>query len=174
MSTPIHGHHGLNELPDLVAPIDDAMPYLDADPDSFSEHLLLSRYERNYPYYFGSLARHLRLIEPASLADLIEGAVDEERLTWDERCEVMLADIVLSGWRRTDGVDIYLLVEMSVRIRMDDVERATERAKLLAKLDPPVVPIVAGQRIKVDVADLAAEHGVWCVLGSRVTPPRDA
>ena len=95
-------------------------------------------------------------------------------LTWDERVTVLLTDVFLAGRRRQDGEDVYLLVEVSGRIEPYDVERAVERATILEKLGRPAVPIVAGRRIEADVADLAAERGVWYALGGRAVPPGGA
>jgi hypothetical protein len=120
---------------------------------------------RRGPAYLGQIARRLRVIEPGSLADLLDDALDDGRLTWDERVAILLTDLVMSGRRRPVGEDVYLLVEVSGRIEPYDVERAAERATLLQKLGRPVVPIVAGRRIEADVADLAAERGVWYALG---------
>lgn len=129
-------------------------------------------FARRGPAYLGQIARRLRVIEPGSLADLLDDALDDGRLTWDERVTILHTDLVMSGRRRDDGQDVYLLVEVSGRIEPYDVERAVERAALLAKLGRPVVPVVAGRRIEADVADLAAEHGAWYALGGRVVPPR--
>jgi hypothetical protein len=131
-------------------------------------------FARRGPAYLGPIARRLRVIEPGPLADLLDDAIDDGRLTWDERVAILLTDLVMTGRRRQDGEDVYLLVEVSGRIEPYDVERAAERAALLEKLGRPVVPVVAGRRIEADVADLAAEQGVWYALGGRVVPPRSA
>jgi hypothetical protein len=129
-------------------------------------------FARRGPAYLGQIARRLRVIEPGSLADLLDDALDDGRLTWDERVAILLTDLVMSGRRRESGEDVYLLVEVSGRIESYDVERAVERAALLEKVGRPVVPVVAGRRIEADIADLAAERGVWYALGGRVVPPR--
>ncbi len=131
-------------------------------------------FSRRGPAYLGQIARRLRVIEPGPLADLLDDAFDDGRLTWDERVTILHTDLVMSGRRRDDGQDVYLLIEVSGRIEPYDVERAVERAALLGKLGRPVIPVVAGRRIEADVADLAAEHGVWYALGGRVVPPRTA
>jgi hypothetical protein len=134
--------------------------------------LLELRYARRGPAYLSPIARRLRVVEPGPLADMLDDAIDEGQLTWDEREAILLTDIVLSGRRRQDGQDIYLAVEVSGGIREHDVERAVERAALLEKLGRPVIPVVAGRRINDEVAQIAFEQGVWCVLGGRAVPPR--
>jgi hypothetical protein len=105
---------------------------------------------------------------------MLDDVTDEGRLTESERQTIMLADTVLSGRRRTDGQEIYLLVEVSAGVGPHGVERAVERSRLLEKLGRPVVPVVAGSAITDDAAALAQEQGVWYAEGGRVVPPRDA
>lgn len=131
-------------------------------------------FARRGPAYLGPIARRLRVIDTGPLADMLDDAVDEGRLTESERRTIMLTDTVLTGRRRDTGQDVYLLVEISGRIDVHDVERASERAKLLEKLGRPVLPVVAGRRIDADVATLALEQGVWSALGGLVTAPRTA
>ena len=121
--------------------------------------------------YFARLARRLRLIDSTALADLLDEGVQQERLTEAERDAILAADLVLSARRREDGGEIYLLVEVSVGIGAHDVERAAERADLLARLDRPVVPVVAGSSITPDARTLSEQSGVQLVLDGRLEPP---
>jgi hypothetical protein len=132
------------------------------------------RYARRAPSYFSPIARRLRVVEDGPLADLLDDAVDEGQLTGEERAEILLADLVLTGRRRQDSQDIYLLAEVSVGVGPHDVEHAVARAALLAKLGRPVLPVVAGKSITDQAATLAKEQGVWYAEGGRVTAPRDA
>jgi hypothetical protein len=131
-------------------------------------------YARRAPSYFSPIARRLRVIEDGPLADMLDDAVDIGQLTGAERDTILLADLVLTGRRRTDGQDVHLLAEVSVGVGPHDVERASERATLLAKLGKPVVPVVAGESITEQAAALAREHGVWYAEGGRVTTPDGA
>jgi chaperonin cofactor prefoldin len=136
--------------------------------------VLEADFARRGPSVLSSIARRLRVIEPGSLADLLDDAVDDGQLTGAERETILLTDVVLSGRSRNGDDPIYLLVEVSGRIDVHDVERAVERASLLGKLGRPVVPVVAGRRIDADVAEAATDQGVWYALGGRVTAPRSA
>ena len=129
------------------------------------------RYAHRGPALLGRIARRLHVIESGPLSELLDDAIDEGRLTIDEREAIMLADVVLAG--RRDGQDVYLVVEVSGGIRPYDVERALERASLLEKLGRPALPVVAGRRGDEDTATLAYEKGAWYVLGGRAIPPRD-
>jgi len=116
----------------------------------------------------------LRIVESTALADLLDDAIDDGRLTWDERTSIMRADLVMSGRRRDSGQDVYLLTEISAGIRSYDVERAADRAELLEKLGRPVLPVVAGREIDEGTARLAYDRGVWSAPGGRITAPRGA
>jgi hypothetical protein len=129
------------------------------------------RYARRGPAYFGPIARRLRVMETGPLADMLDDAVEDGRLTNEERNAILLADIVLTGRRRDDGQAVYLLAEISGGVGAGDVERAADRAATLAKLGTPVLPVVAGKRINEQAVEMAGDRGVWYVLGGRVTPP---
>jgi hypothetical protein len=60
------------------------------------------RYASRAPAYFSRVARRLRVLDPSTLADLLEDAVREGRLTEAEREAVLDADLVVSGRRRDD------------------------------------------------------------------------
>ena len=134
--------------------------------------VLEHRYAHRGPAYFGRIARRLHVIESGPLSELLDDAVDEVRLTVDEREAILLADVVLVG--RRDGQDVYLVVEVSGGIGPYDVERAVERASMLEKLGRPTLPVVAGRRGDEATATQAYERGVWYVLGGRVIAPRGA
>ena len=133
--------------------------------------VLEGQYARRGPSYLSRLALRLRLLETGPLADLLDTAVLEGRLTDAERDAVLLADVVFSGRRREDNADVYVLAEVSAGIGPHDVERAAERAALLEKLGRPVIPVVAGWRIDAEALEMASRRGVWHALNGRVAPP---
>lgn len=138
---------------------------------SLEGDMLEIRYERRTHAYFSGLARRLRVVEPQTLAELLDDALETGLLTEDERKAILLADLVLSGRRREDQADIYLLVEVSVGIGISDVERARDRAGLLARLGRPVLPVVAGHWIRPEALALVRESGLRYVLDGRADDP---
>ncbi|MBI3973984.1 MAG: hypothetical protein HY332_22120 [Chloroflexi bacterium] len=128
---------------------------------------LEQRYRTRAPAYFSRIARRLRVVEHTRLADVLDDAVAEGRLTEAERDAVLETDLVLRGQRREDQAEVYLLVEVSAGIRPYDVERASDRAASLAKVGRPVVPVVAGESSNRDADELARQRGVWRVLDGR-------
>jgi uncharacterized protein YoxC len=129
-------------------------------------------YRTKAPAYFGQVMRGLRVIDSARLADLLDEALDRGAITDAERLDALRTDIVLSGRRRDTGAEVYLAVDASAGIRPDDVQRAIERARVLAKLGRPAYPVVAGQEMTRDAAPLAAAGGVWQLHDGRaIIPP---
>lgn len=133
--------------------------------------MLELRYARRAPAYLSRIARRLRVMDTGVLADLLDQAVAERRLTEPERESLLLADLVLTGRRREDDVEVYLLAEISAGVGPRDVERAAERASTLEKLGRPVIPIAAGWWINAEAVELASQLGVWQALDGRVAPP---
>ena len=53
----------------------------------------------------------------------------------------------------------------------EDVERAVRRAALMSQTGLQTLPVVAGERITAEAAELARAMRVWQVLDGRVTAP---
>jgi uncharacterized protein YoxC len=141
---------------------------------SLSGKMLESQYRERAGAYFSPLARRLQVVDPGRLADRLDDAVEAGQLTASERTDVLQADIVLAGVRREDRAEIYLVVEVSTGIGPYDVERAAQRARLLAKLGQPVLPVVAGEWIARETEAQARAAGVWQMLDGHTVPPAPA
>jgi cell division protein FtsB len=161
----------VDRLAEQVAALTTQAQDLVSDVGSLKGDMFELRVRTRAASYFGHLARRLRVLDNTFLADLLDDAVDEGRLTLKERAEVLWADAVLSGRRREDQAEVYLVVEASVGVGLSDVLRATERAALLAKLGRPVMPVVAGQFSSPEADNYARSSGVWQVLAGRRVPP---
>lgn len=127
-------------------------------------------YASRAPAYFSRVARRLRVLDAARLADLLDDAVEAGQVTPDERSSAVLADIVMSGRRRDDGAEVYFVVETSIGVGLEDVVRAVERARILSKLGQPAVPAVAGGRINDEAARAAAMQGVLQMIDAGFMP----
>lgn len=154
----------IERLAELLVHAESRLGRLDGD-------VLELRYARRAPAYLSRLARRLRVMDTGVLADLLDDAVEERRLTEAEREAVLRTDLVLGGRGREDGAELYLLVEVSAGIGPGGVERAAERAAILEKLGRPVVPVVAGWQITAEGIAMARDRHVWQALDGHITPP---
>ena len=126
------------------------------------------KYRERAAIYFGRLLRKLRVMPFEELREMVDGAVDEGKLSEDEAEDVLECDFVARGLRKEDGVEEHLLVEVSWGIGVGDVERALRRAEILGKLGLEVVPVVAGKGLTPEARDLAERRGVGVVVDGRV------
>jgi len=130
------------------------------------------RYRDRAPAYFRRLARRLRVLPAHELDALLDEAVQAGKLAEAEADEIMEADIVVRGRRRReDEAEVYLVAEVSWGVGPHDVERAAERAALLAKAGLLTIPVVAGKVITYEAANLARWRKTWQVLdGQSISP----
>jgi hypothetical protein len=119
-------------------------------------------YDKAYAY-FDDILRKIRVLPWSEVADLLDQT--EERITRKERKQVMEADLILRGRRLADREETYLLGEVSVGIGLEDVHRAAQRSKILARVtEMPVIPAVGGKSIIPEARELAQELGVSVFL----------
>ena len=129
------------------------------------------RYRDRAPAYFRRLARRLRVLPAHELDALLDEAVQAGKLAEAEADEIMEADIVVRGRRREDEAEVYLVAEVSWGVGPHDVERAAERAALLAKAGLLTIPVVADKVITYEAANLARWRKTWQVLdGQSISP----
>lgn len=147
---------------------DERLRSLERDVAELKGFQLEQVYARQAAGYFGAILEDLDVVGPNDLARMLDKAVRDGRLTWDERQEVMWSDLVARGRLRTTGGEAYLLVEVSWGVGLHDVSRAASRASTLRKLVPVVVPAVAGKSISHEAADMARRLGVVRVTDGRV------
>ncbi len=111
------------------------------------------RYRERAASYFQRVLRRIRVVDHQQLGLLLDDAVDQGRITAEERAQVLEADVVVTGL--FDGREVYLLAEVSGTVTAHDVRRARERAAALEKATGcPVLLAVAGQ-------ELEEAAGVW-------------
>lgn len=148
---------------------------LDLNVNSLKGWELESRYREKAPAYFQRLVRRIHVLFGNELSRLLDKISQPEgRLAVSEVEQIAQADIIARGRRREDDGEVYLVVEVSWGVGPHDVERAARRAKLLASaVDIPTMPVVAGQTILPEAADLAKRLKVWQVLDGDVTVPTE-
>ena len=132
----------------------------------------LERRYREHAYsYFGRLIHKSRVIGKQQLFEMLDDAVEHGVLSQGDREQVGWADLVMSGRWIADGRQVIVLAEISVLVDLNDVQRAVDRAGLLANLGTPVVPVVAGESITERAATIARTHNVWQMLNGRSVEP---
>jgi hypothetical protein len=133
--------------------------------------MLEERYHRRASSYFSRLVRQSQVISSSELTGLLAEAVARGALSEEGADEVGWADVVVRGQGRDDGTDLYLVVEVSWGVGTSDVERAMRRAALLAQTGVQPLPVVAGDHIIDEAAELCRAMRVWQVLDGRVIAP---
>jgi hypothetical protein len=136
--------------------------------------MLEGRYYRRASSYFSRLVRRSQVISSNELAALLAEAVARGVLSEEGADEIGWADVVVRGQRREDGTDLYLVVEVSWEVGTSDVERVVRRAALLAQTGIQTLPVVAGDHIIDEAAELCRAMRVWQVLDGRVIAPSAA
>ena len=145
-----------------------------SDLEQLKGHNLEQRYRERAPAYFSRLLRRVHALSNDELVALLDAAVTQGQLSEDEADEILQADIVVRGRHRDDGTEVYLVVEASWGVGLHDVQRAVERAALLARLGTPSFPVVAGFWVTPEAQEPARALRVWQVTDGRVTPPEVA
>jgi hypothetical protein len=134
--------------------------------------IVLEQRYRNHTFaYFSRLVRRMHTVTDDELVALLEEAVTRGVLSEDGMDEIGRADVVVRGQRRDGSGEVYLVVEVSWGVGPGDVERAVRRAALLSQTGLQTMPVVAGERITDEAAELARAMRAWQVLDGRVTAP---
>ena len=136
--------------------------------------IVLEQRYRNHAFaYFSRLVRRMHTVTDDELVALLEEAVARGVLSEDGMDEIGRADVVVRGQRRDGSGEVYLVVEVSWGVGPGDVERAVRRAALLSQTGLQTMPVVTGERITDEAAELARAMRAWQVLDGRVTAPND-
>jgi hypothetical protein len=133
--------------------------------------VLEQRYRTHAFAYFSRLLRRMHAVTDDELVALLEEAVARGVLSEEGMDEIARADVVVRGQRRDGSGAVYLVVEVSWGVGPGDVERAVRRAALLSQTGLQTLPVVAGERITAEAAELARAMRAWQVLDGRITAP---
>ncbi|GIV20117.1 MAG: hypothetical protein KatS3mg023_1868 [Armatimonadota bacterium] len=149
----------LEELTASVASLARSMERVSQDVAKMEGYYLEQRYYQRAPAYFSKIVRRVRAVSYEDLCRLLDGAMDAGTLTEDERDDLIETDVVVYGRKRTDGEEVYLIVEVSWDIGPSDVSRASQRARTFSKLGWQTLPVVAGEWAD-DAKEAARRNGV--------------
>ena len=121
---------------------------------------LEEEYAKHAYAYFGT---HLRKIRRADLEEIFEKAT--RKLSITEVKDLSRADLILQGQLRfADQREVYLVMEVSATLDVNDVTRASRRADLLSRAGFPCIPVVGGEKMAAAVEDSARELNVAIAL----------
>ena len=86
--------------------------------------------------------------ENPDLEALIEEALENDKINGDEAVQLDLADMVIQALS-DDNSRVFLLVEISITVHQDDVDRAVRRAGILQKATgATTIPVVVGTSVE--------------------------
>jgi DNA repair exonuclease SbcCD ATPase subunit len=115
--------------------------------------------------FFGGWLRKPAVVEISDIWDQLEEHLDEidmRRLT--------AVDLIVRGQlpKKRGGGEVWLAVEVSNVVDLNDVERAIERAALLRRAGLPAIPVVGGKRLTRGAAASVAERRVVLSKGGEL------
>jgi outer membrane murein-binding lipoprotein Lpp len=154
----------MEQLTATVQSLTQSVQRIGDDVAKMKEFYLEQRYHSRAAMYFGRLIRRTRAIQYDDLCHILDDALDQGILTEEERDDLIETDVVVRGRRRTDGEEVYLIVEVSWGIGPHDVQRAARRARVFAKLGWQTMPVVAGGWANTDARTAAQQDGVIILL----------
>jgi len=126
------------------------------------------------PSYLGRWFRKVRVLTREALNDEMEAAEDEGRLTAEDAEEVRRADVVALARDRKTREEVWVVVEVSATVGLEDVTRAKRRADILARLGRRAVAIAVGREARPPVRAKARGLGVWVIEDGRRTVPEES
>ena len=150
----------LAELAGRMTTLVEAQRRTEADVADLKGMTLELRYRDRAPAYFAKILRRARLLSDSELMELLDSEKAREALSEEEREDLLLADLILWGRRKSDDAEVYLVGEVSWVVDCGDVERARRRADLLGRLGVTTIPVVAGRTLTEEADQLAREKKV--------------
>jgi hypothetical protein len=164
----------LATLTEQVAALTRVVHTLTVDVGTLKGKSLEADYRSRGQAYLSRVVRRPHALTSDELVSIIEDARDRGVLSDIEARDLYETDLVVRGRRSEDGTEVYLVVEISWDGEPHDVERAVQRAHMLAHIGLVTIPVVAGEHILPEAADLARRGQVWQVTDGRAIPPAAA
>lgn len=120
--------------------------------------------KENYHAYFGRVLRRARRISLEELANLAADAEEKGLISEKQYIALLELDLVVEGLLKHDKRPVVLAIEISHKVFVSDLERAFERANILAYLlGKEVIPTVIGSEVEEEISELADERGVLLI-----------
>ena len=148
-----------------------AIKALTVDVADLKGYGLEERYRRMAHAYFGNFMRRTRVMKRSDHSRLVDDAESAGLLSDREAAELLWADLIVRGRRKSNGDEVYLAVEVSWTIGESDVERAARRAALLGRIKSPALAVAAGKFLSEEVAARARDENVWLFVEGTPHPP---
>jgi hypothetical protein len=154
-----------------LATLTDIVQRLSVDVGHLKRDGLEARYARKGVPFVSRVLRRPHVLSVEELDTLLEDAETKGLLSSDESDTILLSDLVIRGRQRGTDTEVYLVVEVSWGVGIEDVQRTANRAALLTKAGVTAIPAVAGEWVIPDAQQFAPAMKVWQLTPSRVTPP---
>lgn len=149
--------------------IEEAITRLEIRLDDALGTLTEERYRNKAYGHFGAIARRIKQLHGPALDDVLEPLEAAGELDDDERMQLLAADGIFDG--RRGGAPIRLVMEASLVVDTDDVKRARDRARILARSGVKAVGVVAGKAVTPPAREAARAAEVWVVTDGRSEAP---
>jgi len=147
-----------------VAVLKKDMAYLKGEFGRFKGKDFERTVRERYYAYFGKLLRKSKLVQFEEVIPILDDAEDKGLITEEQRYSVLNLDLLVKGQVKSIHKTVILAVEVSYSLYEDDIQRATERAQILAHvLHEEVIPTVVTVEVKEEVEKLAEEKGVFLI-----------
>lgn len=122
-------------------------------------------YRNNASAILGRYMTATHVVDKGKLLDELHTAQPLSDQEWDQ---MVALDLLVDGKIRGTDRRLMLAIEVSWVIDRSDVERAMERAAILAGRNLPAIPAVAGKGILPDARDLSSDKDVVLLLDGAV------
>jgi hypothetical protein len=108
--------------------------------------------------------RKSKLIPFEEIIPLLETAEEEKIITEDQKISALQLDLLIKGEIKKVKKEAYLAIEVSYSLQEDDIERAIERAGILAYvLKGEVIPTIVAVEIKEEIQKSAENKGAFVI-----------
>ncbi|MCX8087587.1 MAG: hypothetical protein N3C63_11925 [Rhodocyclaceae bacterium] len=148
-----------------VAILKQDMAYLKGEFGRFKGSDFERRVRERFAAYFGAILKRGRLVSQEQLMALVDDAEEAGRLSAEERQQAFLIDALVEGQIRRSNKPVVLAIEVSVTAYPEDLERASRRAAVLAKVfGKEVIPTVVAAQAEASLEATAQEAGILLIL----------